>query len=226
MALNGVASERMAQRYFRRVYGICVWMPAVHLVPGEVILRGASPSGVLHLGRVPRTDEPDPVLTSVAADLVAADFLAPLPGDVLPWKYRKLISNLGNVFQALVGSNGDWHGLREAAEAEAREVLDTAGIAYTSDEEERAAREAGFTVRAVPGVPDDVGGSTWQSLIRNTGNVETDYLNGEIALVAHQFGIDAPVNARLASLGRRAAAAGRQPGDLSAGDVAHELGLA
>ena len=29
-ALNGVAAEAIAHRYFRRVYGVCVWTPAVH----------------------------------------------------------------------------------------------------------------------------------------------------------------------------------------------------
>ena len=38
-ALNGVAAEEKALRYFRRVFGVCVWLPAVHLEPGEVIVR-------------------------------------------------------------------------------------------------------------------------------------------------------------------------------------------
>src|SRR4029453_17743749 len=53
VALNGVAAEAMAHRYFRRVYGVCVWMPVVHLRPGEVIIRGTPQSGMLHIGRVP-----------------------------------------------------------------------------------------------------------------------------------------------------------------------------
>jgi 2-dehydropantoate 2-reductase len=39
IALNGVAGEAFAHRYFGRVFGVCVWMPVVHLVPGEVIIR-------------------------------------------------------------------------------------------------------------------------------------------------------------------------------------------
>ena len=41
-----------------------------------------------------------------------------------------------------------------AAEAEARAVLDAAGIVYTTDEDEAAARADGFTVQPVPGVPE------------------------------------------------------------------------
>ena len=224
-ALNGVAAERMALRYFAQVVGVCVWMPAVHLVPGEVIVRGAPRSGMLHLGAVPVGGVPDALLQAVAADLDAAGFDAPLPPDVMPWKYRKLISNLGNVFQALVAGNGDWRGLERQAEAEARAVLDAAGIAVTADEDEAAARAAGFTMRPVPGVPDDVGGSTWQSLQRGTGNVETDYLNGEIVRVAHGLGRAAPLNAALASLARRAARTGQAPGSISAEQLAVELGI-
>ena len=75
---------------------------------------------MLHIGRVPATaDDHDQALQQVAADLVAANFDVPLPEDVMPWKYRKLISNIGNVFQALVGRNGDWRPLVTDAEAEA-----------------------------------------------------------------------------------------------------------
>ena len=124
----------------------------------------------------------------VADDLVAANFDVPLPEDVMAWKYRKLISNIGNVFQALVGRNGDWRPLVADAEAEARRVLDAAAIRYISEAEETAARAAGFTMKPVPGVPEFVGGSTWQSLQRGTGNIETDYLNGEIVMIAHEHG--------------------------------------
>ena len=99
-------------------------------------------------------------------------------------------------------------------------MLDAAGIAYTSEEEESSARAAGFTMKPVPGVPEFVGGSTWQSLTRGTGNIETDYLNGEIVKIAHEIGLEAPINARLAHLARQAAARGAQPGELSADDLA------
>ena len=214
IALNGVAAEAMAHRYFRRVYGICVWMPVVHLRPGEVIIRSTPQSGMLHIGRVPANDH-DQTLQQVATDLVAANFDVPLPEDVMSWKYRKLISNIGNVFQALVARNGDWRPLVADAEAEARRVLDAAGIAYIGEEEEAAARAAGFTLKPVAGVDEFVGGSTWQSLQRGTGNIETDYLNGEIVMIAHRIGMEAPINEQLAILARRAATSGAKPGDIN-----------
>jgi 2-dehydropantoate 2-reductase len=221
IALNGVAGEAFAHRYFRRVFGVCVWMPVVHLVPGEVIIRSKPRSGMLHIGRVPNhARDHDEVLQQIAVDLVAANFDAPLPDDVMAWKYRKLISNIGNVFQALVARSGDWRPLVAEAETEARTVLDAAGIAYISDAEEAAARAAGFTMKPVPGVPEATGGSTWQSLQRGTGNIETDYLNGEIVAIAHRAGLQAPVNERLAMLARRAAATGAKPGEMSTAELA------
>jgi 2-dehydropantoate 2-reductase len=222
-ALNGVAAESMALRYFTRVVGVCVWMPSVHLVPGEVIIRGGPRSGMLHLGSVPPGRDHD-LVASISADLVAGNFDAPRPADVMPWKYRKLISNLANGLQALIGPGGS-KDLASALEQEARDVLGAAGIEVTPDADEAAARSAGFSMHHVPGVPDDVGGSTWQSLQRGTGNVETDYLNGEIARIAHGLGREAPLNARLASLVRQAADRGQQPGAVTAAQVAEGLGL-
>ena len=223
-ALNGVAAEAIAHRYFRLVFGVCVWTPVVHLVPGEVIIRSTPQSGMLHIGRLPASpDDHDQTLQQVAADLAAANFDVRLPDDVMPWKYRKLISNVGNVFQALVARNGDWRPLVTDAEAEARRVLDTAGIGYIGDPEEAAARAAGFTMKPVPGVPAAVGGSTWQSLQRGTGNIETDYLNGEIVMIAHRLGTTAPINERLTILARRAATSGAKPGDMSADQLAELL---
>ena len=70
-----------------------------------------------------------PCSRRVPADWTAANYDVPLPTDVMPWKYRKLISNLGNIFQALVHGNGDTGPLAARADAEARAVLAGAGIA-------------------------------------------------------------------------------------------------
>jgi 2-dehydropantoate 2-reductase len=67
--------------------------------------------------------------------------------------------------------------------------------------------------------------STWQSLNRNTGNAETDFLNGEIVRIAHRHGIAAPVNAGLATLMRKAVQEGAGPGAYSAAALASALGL-
>jgi 2-dehydropantoate 2-reductase len=80
-------------------------------------------------------------------------------------------------------------------------------------------------VHPVPGLPEFLGGSTWQSLTRGTGNVETDYLNGELVMIARQHGRSAPLNAGLASLVRQAARQGTPPGAMSKAELAAHLGL-
>lgn len=216
-ALNGVRAEARALRWFRRVYGVCVWMPAARLVAGEVILRGTPVRGVLHLARVPApltSDDDRALLEGIAADWERAELRVVLPADVMPWKYRKLLSNLGNAVQALVGTIDE--DVVAAARAEAEGIYAAVGIRMNPAEDERRHR-AGLRVAAVPGEPEGLGGSTWQSMARRTGTTEVDFLNGEIVAIAHAAGLDAPINAGLARLTRRASRSGAVPGDLTVG---------
>ncbi len=224
LATNGVACEDLALRYFARVYGVCVWMWTAHLVPGEIVLEGVPVTGVFHIGRVPADREgPDELLQRVREEWNQARLKTVLPAEVMPWKYRKLLTNAGNAFQALLGQPKGMGRLVRAAEAEGRRVLDAAGIGYTSDEEEAAARADSFEVRPVPGMEGVLGGSTWQSLTRGTGNVETDYLNGEFVRIARRHGLEAPINDSVARLVRQAAGRGARPGDMSLDELASRL---
>ncbi|MFF2652218.1 ketopantoate reductase family protein [Streptomyces sp. NPDC058045] len=193
-AQNGVASERMALRRFHRVYGMCVWLPCTFVEPGAVSAAGAPLTGILHLGRYPRGT--DDTARALAADLERSHFAAPVVADVMRWKYAKLLGNLGNAIEAATGPvtpGGAGEALYVRARAEGEAVLTAAGIAWTRSAEERAARGDRITLEPLPGAPRG-GGSTWQSLHRGTGTVETDYLNGEIALLGREFGVPTPVN--------------------------------
>lgn len=224
-AQNGVANERFALRRFRDVYGMCVWLPATHLAPGVVVAHGTPRSGLLVVGRYPAgTDE---TIERIAADLAGSRFLAPVSPDVMRWKYRKLIGNLGNAIEALcgrtgVGLDGDPAGAAaeviERVRAEGTAVLDAAGIGYASNEELRAARGDQVQVRPV-GDTAHGGGSSWQSLTRGTGSIEADFLNGEIALLGREHGVPAPVNEALQVLANRAAAERWRPGALSPAEI-------
>lgn len=220
-ALNGVASEEMALRWFARVYGVCVWMPAVMVAPGEIVVRCAPVHAILHASRYPAalsSDDDAALLAQVAADWGRAGIEVPLPEDVMPWKHRKLLGNLGNAVQALLGDGSAGRDVATAARAEAEALYDLAGIATNSEESERASRDR-LQARDVPGAPEQMGGSTWQSLQRGTGSAESDYLNGEIVAIAHRLGRTAPVNAALARLMRDAVRGGAQPGDLDPAEL-------
>jgi len=211
MALNGVESERIASRYFVRVFAVCVWLPGVHLTPGEVIVRIAPSSGTFIVGRyaAPPSDSDRELLRVLEADWSRSTFRIHRADDVMRWKYRKLLSNLGNALQALVGPDvAGTRELHERLEAEATRVFGAAGIEWPSAADEEAWRGDAFDIRAVPGVEGDLGGSSWQSIRRGTGSIETDYLNGEVALLARLNGLDAPLNAEVQRLARLAAAAG------------------
>ena len=63
--------------------------------------------------------------------------------------------------------------------AEAERVLGAAGLSVTTAEEDRERRGTLLQRRSDL---ERRGGSTWQSLTRGNGSVESDYLNGEIVL--------------------------------------------
>ena len=226
-ALNGVAAEEKALRYFRQVFGVCVWLPAVHLEPGEVIVRSWPVVGQFHIGRWPaplRTSADDEFLQRLAQAWSASGVRVNAVDDVAPWKYNKLLSNLGNAVGALSADGADTTEVVAALRHEGEYVLRHAGIEFTSFEVSTAARVDGPTPRPVPGSNTGASNSTWQSLSRNTGNVETDYFNGEVVRIAHRHGITAPLNAALARASREAVRNQLGPSHFSAAQLLELLG--
>ncbi|GAA3847763.1 ketopantoate reductase family protein [Streptomyces sedi] len=216
---NGVAGDELALRRFRRVYAVCLWLPAQYLTPGRVVAPCAPLTGMLHLGDHPaRADGTldEATLRPIADDLERARFLAPLVPDVARWKYAKLLGNLANALEALCGPMADDPRVAEVygrVRAEGEAVLRAAGIAWTSPEEEEALRADRMTMRPVADA-ETGGNSSWQSLRRGTGSIEADYLNGEIVLLGRRHGVATPWNETLQRLANHAAAEGHAPGSL------------
>jgi 2-dehydropantoate 2-reductase len=69
------------------------------------------------------------------------------------------------------------------------------------------------------------GGSSWQSLERRLGTIETDYLNGEIVRLGQQYGVPTPVNALLQYLSQRVARERRPPGSVNPDKILIALDL-
>lgn len=211
---NGVANERAALRRFHHVYGVCVMCPAGHLEPGVVQQDSVPVPGLLDVGRYPAGV--DDTAEALAGAFRAGGFDSLVRPDVMRWKYRKLIMNLANTVHALCHSPGT-AALARAAQTEGEAVLAAAGIDVASSEEDRARRGETLQIREIPGRPR--GGSSWQSLQRATGDIESDYLNGEVGLLGRLHGIATPVNDVLQVLATRAARERAGPGGYTGEEV-------
>ncbi|MCF3120475.1 ketopantoate reductase family protein [Streptomyces arenae] len=220
-AQNGVENERLALRRFREVYGVCVILPSSHLNPGEVLAPCGPCTGALVIGRYGAgTDE---TARRIADDLEKARFLAPAVPDVMRWKYGKLLGNLANVVEAVCGSAADpaAQDLVARAKAEGTAVLDAAGIACASGAELTELRTGTVDPQPVPG--QRARSSTWQSLARGAGSIETDYLNGEVVLLGRVHGVPTPVNAVLQHAAAESVRLGREPGGVTAEELGERI---
>jgi 2-dehydropantoate 2-reductase len=214
-AQNGVANERMAVRLFSRVYGMLVFLPATLLEPGRVMMHGGRPGGVLDAGRYP--NGVDPLIEEVTADLTRSGFSARPDANVMRLKYGKLLLNLGNAVQALFGPDTAAGDIVRRVRDEAIACLEAAGIDF-SPPSESGKRAAVIQRGEIEGHPHR-GGSTWQSLARGSGRVETDYLNGEIAVLGALHGVPTPYNRALQRLADEAAREGLPPGCYTIDDL-------
>lgn len=219
---NGIGNEREALRLFRHVHGVGLMLQATHLEPGRVSATGTPVTGVLELGRYPFGS--DAVDAALAADMGGSGFVVTVREDVMAWKRAKLLTNLGNALEAMCGpeaSDADkpiLAEIRARAAAEAKACFEAAGMSQISDEEWTAHhRDSGMQRKPVEG-QGRAGGSTWQSVQRGQGRVETDYLNGEIVLLGRLHGVPTPMNERIqiamAAFLRSGAAAGSLPASI------------
>lgn len=219
---NGVDNERLALRLFEAVYGAVVMLPAAHLKAGYVQAYGTNLTGIIDVGRYPEGS--DELCDAVTEALRASQFSARPSADVMRLKYAKLILNLGNAVGALVGSEERSDELTERARDEGRAALIAAGIAFEAPEvEDLSGRWERIGVREIRDRPR-AGSSTWQSLQRGAGAIETDYLNGEIVLLARLHGLVAPLNQVLCELALEAISDRRPPGAFSAEEVLERVG--
>ncbi len=214
---NGVENERQALRLFPNVYGICVMLPADHHAPGVVRVWTAPSSGLLDIGRYPHGT--DDVSVQLAATLEAATFGSIPRDDIMSWKYRKLLMNLANAVEAVCGRAGLRGRLGDMVRSEGEAVLAAAGIAVVSAEDDLARRGDALQIQPVGDDERRAGGSSWQSLQRGTGTIETDYLTGEIVLLGRLHGVPTPANAALQTLAAEMARIGERPASRTVDDV-------
>lgn len=216
-AQNGVENERLALRRFARVYGAIVMMPATYLEPGAVLNHSAGMSGIVDCGVYPAGE--DDLARRVCADLDASKVSSRPSGRIMRWKYAKLLNNLNNALVAACGPDARAPEIAAAVRAEAIACYRAAGIDWASDDEMRQRREeSGMRFAPIEGARRD-GGSTWQSLVRGAGSVETDWLNGEIAMLGRIHGVPTPYNIALQVTADRMARDRRGAGTLEPAEL-------
>jgi 2-dehydropantoate 2-reductase len=217
---NGVANERMALRLFRNVYGVCVMCPTSFLEPGVVQAYSAPASGLLDIGCYP--SGVDATATAIAEAFSASTFPSDARPDVMRAKYQKLLMNLGNVIEAACGPSARLGELATRVRDEGTSVLRAAGIDFASDAEDAERRGNHLSLHPIDGQRRG-GGSTWQSLARGVGSLETDYLNGEIVMLGRAHGVPTPVNEALQTIARDLAASGAPPASMTAEEILARL---
>lgn len=192
---NGRATENLALRRFRRVYGAVAAIAAGYVTPGEIVSPSVDPAGIFWIGRHPGGS--DELAASVADDLTAGGFAAFVVDDIGAHKAAKLLGNLSrNGLSLLVGDEEEREEASRRLREEALGVFGAAGVTLPPGGalDQHGVR---LEIGEVPGY--QALGSTWQSFARGTSS-EIDYLNGEVVLLARHAGVRAPLNERLQEL--------------------------
>ena len=214
---NGVENERLALRRFPQTYGMVVLLPAEHLEPGVVVNFAQDTAGVLDAGCYPAGV--DGFIEEVAGALTKAGFSAAPDPAIMGQKYAKLLGNLNNAVQAATGSGSRTIAARLREEALA--CYRAAGIRCATAEEMRG-RRADIRGHDVPGHKRH-GGSSLQSMLRGTGDIETDFMNGEIVLLGRLHGVPVPANAAVQEVGNRLVNEGLEPGSVTVEEFERRL---
>lgn len=218
---NGVANERIALRVFPNVHGITVMLPAGLLAPGDVAAWCEPQFGMFDIGRYPEGNDADDA--RLAAALEGSMITPFVLDDVMNSKYGKLLLNLGNITQAALGRGVDTGEIGAALKDEAKAVYEAHGIAPVDLSESDPRRKELMRFGTIEGI-ENIGGSTVQSLARGAGSVETDYLNGEIALLGRIAGVPTPMNDAMTRLGAALACKGAAPGSMTLDDLRRFVG--
>jgi len=219
---NGVRNEEIATTYFPRVYGTMVRVGGVYINDGEVTAR-RDPPGWLIMGCYPTGT--DSLVEMVAEKLRIAGFLVLVTPDVMPYKWGKLMGNLANSIVAITSTrDGDFDRIFRATQQEAQELLAQAGIRWVSNQQ-LAEEWPDSALRPRSVLQVDAQSSTWQSLTRRQGTIETDFLNGEIVRLAERLGTRAPINEALLRIMQEMAAKKEIPGKYTPTELCRLVGL-
>jgi 2-dehydropantoate 2-reductase len=189
-----------------------VIVPATYLSPGTVSVAASPTLGICDIGAYPTGG--DEITMDLAAALAASRWSSEAVPDIMRFKYGKLLENLSNALQVAIGLDQRGSDAGTLVRNEGLACLEAAGIDYASSAELRERRARSLTSPPASGRARS-GTSTWQSVARGTGSVETDFLNGEIAFLGRLYGVPTPANALLQTISAEVARGHRAAGSMS-----------
>jgi 2-dehydropantoate 2-reductase len=219
---NAVRNEETAAQFFQDVYGVVVRIKAAYLKDGEVSAR-MDPPGWVIMGRYPQGT--DALVEAIAKQLRKAEIFVMVTPDIMRYKWGKLIRNLRTGVGAITNAGvADTQEIGKLARQELDDLLAEAGIPYVTDEQ-IAAEWPEFTLESPNFAAGEDKSSTWQSLTRQQGSVETEFFNGEVVRLAKKRGREAPINDGINRIIQEMAAKRETPGKYTIAELKKILGV-
>jgi 2-dehydropantoate 2-reductase len=194
-------------------------MPSWYLEAGEVLNPLTTRYGMPEIGCYPAGV--DSLAEQIAADLAGAGFAASTHPEVMMVKVAKCLGNLANVVRALIGEENEGGQLIDHLRDEAMRVWQACGIEWEDYHEFRGRVKERMGQRKFPEGYEDtkILGSSWQSLQRGAGSIETDLLNGEIVFLGKLVGIQTPYNQLVTDLAAQMVRENALPGRYSEAEL-------
>ena len=216
---NSIWNEMMCSRTFHRVYGMTTVIPGVYLQPGEVLNPRTGNYGFIDLGCFPSGI--DELAPQIVTDLSQAGFTANTHLDVMMSKGAKCLGNLANVIRALIADEHEGEQLIQKLREEAMTVWQACGIEWEDQQQFRERIKANPGERKIPPEYRDnqFFGSSWQSLQRQAGSIETELLNGEVVFLGKMVGIETPYNQLVTDLATEMVKNGEPPGRYTEAEI-------
>lgn len=187
-------------------------MPAIFLESGEVINPITGNAGFIEVGLYPRGSDELAFVVSVA--LIKAGFVGGVNEWVMRAKGGKCLSNLANAMGAITSERGNDREFMAEARREAEEVWHAAGIEWEDlDSFNKRVRARRGVTKMPKGYEEQRNfSSSWQSLMRGTGNIEAEQLNGDVVKLGLLLGIPTPYNEVLWQVAEDMATKKEKPG--------------
>ncbi|MBF0780795.1 MULTISPECIES: ketopantoate reductase family protein [unclassified Granulicatella] len=198
--LNGLGHEHVMTKYMpyqNIVMGTTIWTAQIESL-GKVLLHG---NGNLTVQNVANTPEETEKLKQVVDILNEAKLNAQYSEDIRPLIWKKAAVNCcSNATTALLETNLNGFLTHPSGVEIARQVThELVEVARSQNIHLDAQEISDFVIQASLKVGEHYT-SMYQDLVRNHRLTEVDYLNGYIAKVAKEHGIDASYNALITQL--------------------------